>query len=345
MTPFFDSLATRGITSRGMIAGGHRTTEGIFTTFCSYQNPLGQTLAKSQLGTFTYRSLAQVLREKGWSTSFFQGSRKDTSGTGAFAQRLGFEKSFGKEDIPDGERRFEKNKWGVYDQDIYSFVVKHLKTMEQPFLAGINTNTTHDLSLPKGASPAFGTDSELNTRMSVLRFADDALMEFISAYEKDPDFGPTLFVLLADHTAGVTGSALAHYLIPFTLFATDGSVPQKRVESFLSQRDIAPTVADLLGGHVGTFTGVSMLRDVPRRADYYHQGVLGWIEGDRLVEINILAENSVGFYRLTGVLDEKVKVSPDAIHKRMVKEALAFTRRSQGLLFNGESLSFMEALK
>ncbi len=87
-TPFFDSLQARGVSVDAMVAGGHRTTEGIFTTFCSQQNPLGQTVARSQLTAHSYRSLAQILSDLGWTTAFFQGSNKNTSSTGSFAQRL-----------------------------------------------------------------------------------------------------------------------------------------------------------------------------------------------------------------------------------------------------------------
>ncbi|VVS93074.1 LTA synthase family protein [Desulfoluna spongiiphila] len=342
-TPFFDSLADRGLRADAMIAGGHRTTEGIFTTFCSYQNPLGQTLAKSQLTTYPYQSLAQSLADSGWHTLFFQGTRKDTSGTGAFAQRLGFQQSFGKEEIH--KRTLGTNEWGVYDQDLYAFALKTLKATKQPFLAGINTCTTHDDSLPPSVTPAFGMGTPLNRKLSVLRFADEALEGFITAYEADPDFGPTLFVLLADHTAGITGPALTQYLIPFTLFATDESVPPQALNDLVSQRDIAPTVAHLLQGEVPAFTGRSLLKKGPRAADYYHQGLLGWVEGDHVVEINILGSGEANTYLRGGPLDPLTAVAADAVHARMVKEALAFTQRSQNLLFEGRTLDFFDIFK
>lgn len=342
-TPFFDNLATRGLRADAMVAGGHRTTEGIFTTFCSYQNPLGQSLAKSQLTTYPYRSLAQSLSDKGWSTLFFQGTRKDTSGTGAFAQRLGFQESYGKEEI--SERSLGTNRWGVYDQDLYAFILKKLKATKQPFLAGINTCTTHDDSLPPSVPPAFGMDTPLNRNLSVLRFADEALEGFITAYEADPAFGPTLFVLLADHTAKVTGPALTQYLIPFTLFATDGSVAPGAINALVSQRDIAPTVAHLLGGEIPAFTGRSLLKPGPRAADYYHHGLLGWVEGDHVVEINLLGSGETKTYLREGPLDPLFEVTPDAVHDRMTREALAFTQRSQNLLFKGRTLEFFDLFK
>jgi len=343
VTPFFDHLTTRGIRTDAMVAGGHRTTEGIFTTFCSYQNPLGQTVAKSQLTTYPYQSLAQCLADSGWATLFFQGTRKDTSGTGAFAQRLGFQQSYGKEEVT--ERTLGTNQWGVYDQDLYAFILKTLKSTKQPFLAGVNTCTTHDDALPPSVPAAFGMDTPLNRNMSVLHFADQALEGFIKAYEADPEFGPTVFVLLADHTARITGSPMTQYLIPFTLFATDDSVPPLKLDTLVSQRDIAPTVAQLLGGKVPAFTGRSLLKDGPRAADYYHQGLIGWVEKDHVVEINILGTGEAKSYLRTGPLATLKAVAPDALHTRMVKEALAFTKRSQALLFEGKTLEFFDLFK
>ncbi|WP_300669454.1 LTA synthase family protein [Desulfoluna sp.] len=338
VTPFFDHLMTRGIHADAMVAGGHRTTEGIFTTFCSYPNPLGQTVAKSQLTPLPYRSLAQCLTESGWRSLFFQGTRKDTSGTGAFAQRLGFQESYGKEEV--SERAWGTNRWGVYDQDLYRFILSTLKATQQPFIAGINTCTTHDDALPPSVQPAFGMETPLARRMSVLRFADQALEGFINAYEADPAFGPTLFVLLADHTARVSGSPLEHYLIPFTLFASDNSVQPLSLEGLISQRDVAPTVAQLLGGHIPTFTGRSLLLEPPRAADYYHQGTLGWVEKDHVVEINLLGTGEVKSYLRSGPLAQLTAVPADAQHTRMAQQALAFAQRTQALLFAGKTLEF-----
>ncbi|MGB5793044.1 sulfatase-like hydrolase/transferase, partial [Poseidonibacter sp.] len=48
-TPFFTELLQKSIRPKAMIANGHRTTEGIFATISSFQNPLGRTIAKTQL--------------------------------------------------------------------------------------------------------------------------------------------------------------------------------------------------------------------------------------------------------------------------------------------------------
>ncbi|SCY89010.1 hypothetical protein, partial [Desulfoluna spongiiphila] len=79
--------------------------------------------------------------------------------------------------------------------------------------------------------------------------------------------------------------------------------------------------------------------------DYYHQGLLGWVEGDHVVEINILGSGEANTFLRGGPLDPLTAVAADAVHARMVKEALAFTQRSQNLLFEGRTLDFFDIFK
>src|SRR5690606_15770647 len=126
-TPFFDALRERSLTTLATTAGGHRTTEGIFSTMCSWQNPLGQTVAQSQLQNYPYHCLPAILAERQYHTAFFQGTLKNTSGTGAFAQLLGFRHSYGKEDVR--EHHYPQNSWGLQDPDLYRFTLEKLKAM------------------------------------------------------------------------------------------------------------------------------------------------------------------------------------------------------------------------
>jgi len=90
-------------------------------------------VAQTSLQNNSYRCLPDILEQWGWHTAFFQGTHKETSGTGAFAQSLGFNRSYAKEDMPAG--RYKHNYWGAHDPDIYDFVLDKLDTMPQPFPA------------------------------------------------------------------------------------------------------------------------------------------------------------------------------------------------------------------
>lgn len=335
-TPFFDELRAQSLTTHGMLAGGHRTTEGLFATLCSAQNPLGQTVAQSQLQNYSYRCLPHILRDEGYASAFFQGTRKNTSGTGAFAQLLGFTDSYGWEDLRGRPLRHAENSWGMHDPDIYDFALEKMRTLPQPFLIGINTNTTHDSQIPAGVTPAFGADTAINRYLSNLHFADAALRDFQQAVSAE--FGPTLFVILADHAGLPSPRAFTNHLIPFAIHGP--GVPPRESPHYHSQRDIAPTALDLLGlpaapGH----TGMSLLSaGATSYADYYESGTVGWVEGNRLVRRDISSATCTACTLANHVCQAPAPCS--AGDRPQADRAMAATTLMQSLLFDGKMGEF-----
>ncbi len=240
VTPNFDAIAAQGLASRELVSGGMRTTEGMFAVFCSYQNPLGQTLAKTSQALNDYDCLPRRLRDAGWRTAFFQGSHENTSGVGAYAQSLGFERSQGKADIDT--RRYDENAWGVYDGDLYRHVLATLPSLAEPMMVGINTNTTHDIQLHEGAPRLTAGETPLDVERNVLHLADRELGEFVAALEARDWQHPWALLLVSDHTARVQGSALERALLPFALYMPERVAPGEPGR-IAHQRDLAPTLA------------------------------------------------------------------------------------------------------
>ena len=337
-TPFFDQLRNKSLTSLEMLAGGHRTTEGLFSSLCSIQNPLGKTIAQTHLQDYKYQCLPHGLRSEGYETMFFQGSNKNTSGTGAFAQSLGFTKSYGRTDITT--RNYEENHWGVYDQDLYNHVYEKIKKIKPPFFVGINTNTTHDVRLPNGVNPQFKIDKSTPAGLNPLYFADVALKEFFNKIENDELIKDTLWIIISDHTAGLKTSRLNNYRIPFLIYHKN-NVKAQKVNRVVSQRDIAPTVLNIMNLNVPqNFTGKNLLstNNPPYFADYYHSGIIGWIEDDLLLEVSISDPTNYScFNYLTDkLLKNKINCPKGAILQR--DHALAFTVKNQNVIFNGNGL-------
>lgn len=329
-TPNFDRLRHEGITSQAMMTGGHRTTEGMFAIFCSLQNPLGQTVAQSQLQNYDYRCLPRVAREHGYQTAFFQGTNANTSGTGAFAQMLGFTESYGKSDMPAGQ--LPDNSWGRHDPDIYAFVLERLRAMPQPFMVGINTNTTHDTQLPPGKSVSFGNGAP--PYLGALHFADEALGEFVATLRNDPRLRDTVLVLVADHPGLTPADPYRASMVPFVVLAPE-LTPQALPE-VLSQRDISPTIADLLAlPRQPQFTGQSVFRNSePHFADYYYQNVVGGAHQGRLVETALGSADSA-CYALAGNAALPARVPCEAGDGPLRATSAAFTHVSQYRLFHG----------
>lgn len=339
-TPVFAELREKGLTTRAMFADGVRTTEGMFATFCSAQNPLGATVAQTQLQNFDYDCLPELLTQRGYSSAFFQGTLENTSGTGAFARLLGFAESYGKGDMPPP--RLEPNSWGYHDPDIYRFAHQKMREMPQPFLVGINTNTTHDKRLTPGLPPVFGRETRAERYLSTLHFADQALGEFVERVTADPAIADTVFVLLADHAGLKSGDVVRSHTIPFVLYAP-GIIGSKRADRIASQRDVAPTLLEVLGIEMpGWFTGKSLLRDDegPYFADLFHAGRLGWAEGERLVVFPVKNPDQTQCYTYAPDAATDTPIACGMEGERQLRHALAFTRVFQDLLFSGKVRQF-----
>jgi len=344
-TPFYASLKPKSMTPLGAIAGGVRTTEGIYATFCSQQNPLGKTVAQTSLQNHPYRCLPDILKRYGWHTAFFQGTHKETSGTGAFAQSLGFSQSFAKEDFPEG--RYKHNFWGAHDPDIYDFVLDTLETMPQPFMIGVNTNSTHDSRMPEGVPAFFGDANSEQKRQSIMRFADQSMKEFFDKIKHKSYYKNTLFVLMSDHTGGQHNTTAARYFIPAIIYNED-LIPAEKINRYVSQRDFSPTVLDILGLPASpSFAGKSFWHkdnavadNAPYFADYFNAGSIGWLHDNILVETSVAEPSAMKCYDIKKGLLAASVVSCNKSHKTSSINSLLFTSYSQQLLFTGNTKNF-----
>lgn len=344
-TPFFDQLRKRSLTTHSTYADGYRTVQGTFSTFCSFPNPISGFMANSQLQNSSYSCLPQILKERGWQTTFIQGSGKGV--VGSFAQTLGFEESFGKYDYPFTGIH---NEWGFMDDDIYHFSLNQIDRLSQssnPFLVTINTGTTHGSFLPENIDYAYVRQNQINERRSVLKYADDALKRFINKLDAKLTKldKPSVVILFADHTAKTSTGGLVKNAIPLLIYTTDKSIPPKNRPITSSQRDIAPTIIDWLGGYVPWFTGRSLL-------DSSYEGRSSFSLGTEffwMTKTHGIAINST-----TGELSHCFNIGEDVVSKNLVdcsqqtwsqplfSEGSYYNAISQALLFEGKTLQYRQ---
>ncbi|KAA0014618.1 LTA synthase family protein [Billgrantia pellis] len=343
ITPHFDALAERSLSTYRMVSSGLRTSEGMFGLFCSYQNPLGRSVAETRLAMNDYRCLPEILRDHGWQTAFFQGSHENTSGVGSFAQSLGFSASYGKADIVT--RDYAENAWGVYDHDLYRFVLETIDQLQEPFFAGINTNSTHATELRPDFPPLLAGSDRHSAMRNVMRLADHELGEFVTALEQREWEHPWMLVLVSDHTTRVASTPLDRFLLPFLIHAPVRVSPAKP-ERIAHHRDVAPTVADILGLTMPNAMGHSLLDPTaPQLAEFYHAGNLTWFSGnDRLVEIPLSAPDRM---RCATWPDQALALdllySPcQPSDSDKARDAYALTKTAQRHLFEGRGLSIVQ---
>lgn len=334
VAPKFSEILAQSIRPKAMIANGHRTVEGVFSTLTSFQNPLGKSVARTSLQSFKYKSLLDLLNKEGYSSAFFQGSNAGTA-AGSLAQNLGFHDSYGRHDIK--ERIYEENHWGVHDPDLYNFVVKKIEKMHKPFIVGINGATTHDVVLPKGVEKIhFTDDEELNDILNTYHFSDQATYDFIKQVEQK--YPNTLFVLLADHTARLKNAGdFLNYLIPFAIYSP--KLPAQYIDSFISQRDIAPTLTDLVLGDyrklAPSFSGKSLIREHNFFGDFYSNGILGLVKNNVMLK---MVNNQIKCFDVSDFKPKEITCPQEAA--TWANEIKSFTNAQQELLFKGKTQEF-----
>lgn len=334
--PFFLKLRQESLRPELMVAGGHRTTEGIFATMCSLPNPFGKSIMFSEIENKDFTCLPQLLDKKGYSSAFFQGSDQNTSGVGLLTLKTGFQKSYGKNEIPHLEK-YEQNAWGVYDHDLYKFAESKMDEMKEPILIGINTNTTHDNALPHGVT----TELKDLKEYAHFHYADKELEDFYNSLLKRHWKKDLLIVMFADHTT-FANSLFEHYYIPFLMkyVPTSGNPSQKPFEDKLisgvfHQNDIAATLADLTGTSAPSFLGRSMLHpeNYSEGASIFHLGESAWFEGDWSVVFNIrkYGEKKCFLWKEDRTFTHAKDCPPQA--NRMYMNGLSFLIGSQNILF------------
>ncbi|RLA06402.1 MAG: hypothetical protein DRQ51_09520 [Gammaproteobacteria bacterium] len=335
-SPFFDELKKKSLSSMATISAGMRTTEGLFASLCSSQNPLGKSIVHSELENMEYRCLPHILKSIGYKTAFFQGTNKNTSGTGALINKLGFDASYGKQDVTGNS--YPIDNWGVQDIDIYNFSLTKIDQLKQPFLVAINTNSTHSTALPAGIEYKFGKENYYQKRLSVMSFADNALAEFVKKYH-DKNYHKTVFVIVADHTVSSGDNLYDKYRIPFLIYGKDFIKP-KNIPAAISQRHITPSILDILKINTENHFGANSILDSNKiYADFFNNGILGWIENNNMIEVAV-ANNNIKCFELVKNKTQRKLTKCQQQHQQMANRALVFTHYNQKKLFAGELLNF-----
>ena len=245
-TPFFDAYSKQGLMFTNMYASGTRTVRGLEAITASFP-PIPSTSILHRPGNEGIATWGSVMRDLGYSTSFFYGGYGQFDDMNAFFAGNGFEVADRR--AIDGPVRFE-NIWGVADEDLYDLAMRRFDTLSaggKPFFAIIMNTSNHKPYTFRPGVP--GVKPEGGGRESGVRYADFAQAYLLREAAQHPWFDDTLFVIVADHGARVYGREdipLKTYRIPMLFYAPKHLAPG-RVDTLTTQIDVAPTVLGLLG--------------------------------------------------------------------------------------------------
>lgn len=246
LTDNLDRLAEQGIWFENLYATGTRSVRGIEAVVTGFTpTPMRSVvkLNKSQTGFFT---VARLLKEKGYETSFIYGGEAHFDNMKSFFANNGFEKVV---DEKDYLHPVFTGAWGVSDEDLFNKAHEEFLAYgdDKPFFSLVFTSSNHSpFEFPAHRINLY--DQQVHTVNNAVKYADYALGQFIEKARQSSYWDNTVFLIVADHNSRVYGDELVpieRFHIPGLILG--GKVKPEHVNKLASQIDLLPTVLSIMG--------------------------------------------------------------------------------------------------
>jgi phosphoglycerol transferase MdoB-like AlkP superfamily enzyme len=286
LTPNLDSLASEGIWFENLYATGTRSVRGLEAIVSGFTPTPARSvvkLGKSQRGFFT---LAQLLRDEGYDTSFIYGGEAQFDNMRRFFMNNGFQTVI---DEKDYENPVFTGSWGVSDEDLFDkahevFGGQH----DKPFFTVVFSSSNHSpFQYPDGRIEPFDEDKQ--TVNNAVKYADYALGQFFQRARASDYWDDTVFLVVSDHNSRVYGSEIVpveRFHIPGLILG--GSIQPQAFVPVASQIDMGPTLLSLIGINsehpmIGHDLTVASAKTAPGRAIMQYNGTQAYMQGNEVV--------------------------------------------------------------
>lgn len=298
ITPYLDGLIDQSLFFSNLYATGTRTVYGLSALTLAMPPVPGNSIVRRPENDNLF-SLGGVLKSQGYTTKFIYGGFGYFDNMNEFFGGNGYE-IVDRSNLASDEIHFA-NVWGVADDDIYARVLKENDKAHdagKPFFDMVMTTSNHrPFTYPDGK-----IDIPSKTgRKGGVKYTDFAIEQFLTEAKKHPWFDKTIFVIVADHTAGSSGKSeldSRKYHIPMWIYAPDIIKPAK-IDWMASQIDVAPTILGLMGvSYQSQFYGKDLMKEKPERAFISNYQKLGYLTPEGLVILKPIQQAQ--FYKRDG---------------------------------------------
>ncbi len=282
-----------------------------------------------------YTGLPGLLAQEGYSTSFFHGAMRGAMGFLAFANKVGVQQYFGKEDYA-ADKRFGgmadyDGHWGIWDEPFLQYWCAKLNDMKQPFMSACFTVSSHTpYVIPEKYKKTYPEEGVAIHKC--IRYTDMAIGKFFETASKQPWFKNTIFVITSDHTNlsdhKQYQTDIGGFSSPIIIYDPSGEVTPGMRNGVAQQIDILPTVLGLLG-YDKPF--LSFGCDLMTTADHdtyavnYLNGIYQYVKHGYTMQFD--GTRTVGMYRLDDLLMQRNLVGRVPEQAQMERELKAIVQQ------------------
>jgi phosphoglycerol transferase MdoB-like AlkP superfamily enzyme len=294
-TPFLDSLIPYCLSIEKSFANGKKSMEAFPSVLASIPSLMESPYITSAYSGNKINSLASILKQNGYNSSFYHGGANGTMGFDGFCKIAGFDSYYGANEYP--ESKDNDGAWGIYDEPYLQYFANELSKKQEPFFAGVFTlSSHHPYSVPEKYKSNFKGGEEPITK--TIQYTDYSLKLFFEKSKNLPWFKNTLFVITADHTSTSNNyfysNSMGSYAVPILFYKQNYAftpIPNAIVEHV----DIMPSILHLLGINRPFISfGKSIFSDEKKFMVNYLNGIYWMVIDDYLVQYD--GEKTIGFY-------------------------------------------------
>ena len=329
-TPNVDKLIAKSVVFDYSFANGHKSIDGMPSSLCGipmFIEPFILTPASMN----DYIGIPGYLSKWGYQTAFFHGANRGSMGFLAFANKIGFQKYYGRQDYAadkrfGGDADFDGN-WGIWDEPFLQYYCAKMSEMKQPFMTALFTvSSHHPFVVPDKYKKRF-KEEQLPIHKCI-RYTDMAIGKFFASAAKQPWFKNTIFILVSDHTNQSNHQQyktdIGEFSAPFILYDPSGEIKPERREGIAQQIDILPTIFGILGYNKPYFSFGCDVLNTPAKDTYalnYINGVYQYTKNGYTMQFD--GEKTTGMYSLNDLFMQHNLVGKVPEQARMEQELKA----------------------
>jgi phosphoglycerol transferase MdoB-like AlkP superfamily enzyme len=313
-TPFLDSLMQHSLVYNNALANAATSIEGIPAILSSFPNLMPNPYINSSYSGNQLASIAALLKDEGYQTSFFHGGTNGTMNFDSYANLSGFTNYYGRTEY-DNELDFDNN-WGIWDEPFLQYTAKTVSTYSSPFLAAIFTlSSHHPFKVPEKYANKFPkTSLEI---IESIGYTDYALANFFESAKKTAWYNNTIFILTPDHTSisedNFYNNDVGHRQIPIIFFSPSDTSLKGFNNKLIQQIDIMPSVLDYIGYNKPYFAfGNSVFGNKPSKYSIHFNSGSYYLTNDSMYYVfNNLNLEQVFNYKKDSLLTQNLFDSSD----------------------------------